>query len=156
MPSSHIEPVPVTIYLDVCVLSRPFDEQHYIRIRMETEAFNLVLAKVREGRYKMVVSAVHDKEIGAIVDTYERVESQTLLGQVGERVKVDNARARLRAEHLVSLGFGIADAAHVAFAELAGAQFISCDDALVRKCLRHEIAVWCGNPVSFCEKEGLR
>jgi hypothetical protein len=29
-----------TIYLDVCALSRPFDEQGYLRIRLETEAVN--------------------------------------------------------------------------------------------------------------------
>lgn len=52
--------------------------------------------------------------------------------------------------------FGVADAAHVAFAEQCGADFISCDDALVKKCLGNGIQVWCGNPVAFCEKEGLR
>jgi len=31
------------IYLDVCSLSRPFDEQSAIRIRLETEAVNLIL-----------------------------------------------------------------------------------------------------------------
>lgn len=37
------------IYMDVCALSRPFDEQDYMRIRLETEAVNLILLKVREG-----------------------------------------------------------------------------------------------------------
>ena len=31
------------IYLDVCVLSRPFDDQSFLRIRLETEAVNLML-----------------------------------------------------------------------------------------------------------------
>jgi len=26
----------------------------------------------------------------------------------------------------------------------------------LKKCLRHNIKVWCGTPVAFCEKEGLR
>jgi len=39
---------------------------------------------------------------------------------------------------------------------LIGAQFISCDEKLLKKCLIHKIKVWCGNPVSFCEKEGLK
>jgi predicted nucleic acid-binding protein len=50
----------------------------------------------------------------------------------------------------------VADAAHIAFAEKTGASFISCDDRLVRKCLKHKIEVWCGNPVAFCEKEELK
>ena len=66
------------------------------------------------------------------------------------------ADARHRAEELFSEGFGVADAAHVAFAEIAGADFVTCDDSLIKKCRRHEIKVWCGNPVAYSEKEGLK
>jgi len=31
--------------MDVCALSRPFDEPDYLRIRLETEAVNLILLK---------------------------------------------------------------------------------------------------------------
>ena len=103
-----------------------------------------------------MVSKAHTKEIEAIPDVFERIELQTLLERLGEPVKVNLTKTRKRAEELVELGFGIADAAHVAFAEQAQAQFISCDDTLIKKCLNHDINVWCGNPVAFCEKEGLR
>jgi len=110
-----------------------------------------------------------------------------ILDRLGEPIKADLAATRSRAEKLVRLGFGIADAAHVAFAEQLGAQLITCDDRLVKKCLIHKnelprrkqrgikdhngenpspqgagyspgrkINVWCGDPVAFCEKEGLR
>jgi len=46
---------PKNIYIDVCALSRPFDEQKYMRIRLETEAINLILSKVREGIYTLIV-----------------------------------------------------------------------------------------------------
>ena len=42
-----------TIYIDVCALCRPFDEQEYMRIRLETEAVNLILSKVRDGNYML-------------------------------------------------------------------------------------------------------
>jgi len=48
---------------------------------------------------------------------------------------------RKRAEELVKLKFGIADAAHVAFAEKAGAEFVSCDRKLINKCRRYKIKV---------------
>jgi predicted nucleic acid-binding protein len=54
------------------------------------------------------------------------------------------------------LGLGVADAAHVAFAEYSGAEFITCDTKLLKKCETSKIKIWCGNPVAFCEKEGLR
>jgi len=144
------------IYLDVCSMSRPFDDQNIIRIRLETEAVNLILLKVKEGPFKLLVSPTHFKEVEAIPDPIERIELQTVLKKLGEPIIGDKLKIRARAEELVRLGFGIADAAHVAFAEYNGAQFISCDDKLVKKCLVNKIKVWCGNPVLFCEKEGLR
>ena len=143
------------IYLDVCVLSRPFDDQSYLRIRLETEATNLILSRV-DKKYELLVSPVHWKEIRAIPDIFERVDIEERLLALGSTVSVNVEITRKRAEELFRLKFGIADAAHVAFAEQNGAEFISCDDTLVKKCLRHGIKVWCGNPVAFCEKEKLR
>ena len=57
---------------------------------------------------------------------------------------------------MVKPGFGVADEAHVVFAEEAGVQFISCDDSLIKKCRNHSIKVWSGDPVAFCVKEGLK
>ena len=71
----------------------------------------------------------------------------------GREVRVDLKKARKRAEELIKFGFGIADAAHVAFAEMVGAEFISCDKKLVRKC---KIRVWCSNPVAFCIKDCIK
>jgi predicted nucleic acid-binding protein len=143
-------------YIDVCALSRPFDNQDYLRIRLETEAVSLILLKVREGSLRLLISPAHLREIEAIPDSFERIELQTVLNELGEPIKGDMSKIRARAEDLVSSGFGVADAAHVAFAEYSGAQFISCDEKLLKKCLTHKIKVWCGNPVSFCEKEGLK
>jgi len=145
-----------SIYLDVCSLCRPFDDQTFIRIRMEAEAVSLILTKVREGHYKMYVSPVHFREIDAIQDTEERLELKVLLEEHGESSKVDLNKVRERAEELVKLGFGIADAAHVAFAEANNAEFITCDDKLAKKCKNHKIKVWTGGLLGFCEKEGLR
>ena len=123
-----------SIYLDVCALCRPFDDQSYLRIRLETEAVNLILSKVKKGIYQLVVSPVHIKEIEAISDEIERIQLFSLLEKYGIKVKANLKQVRKRAEELIKLKFGIADAAHVAFAELVGAEFISCDDKLVKKC----------------------
>ena len=144
------------IYLDVCALCRPFDDQSYLRIRLESEAVNLILSKVKEDFYQMIVSPVHIKEIQAISDEIEHIQLLTLLERYGRKVKINLKDARKRAEELVKLRFGIADAAHVAFAEEAGAEFISCDRKLINKCRRYKIKVWCGNPVDFCIKEDLQ
>ena len=77
------------IYLDVCALCRPFDDQSFLRIRMETEAVNLILSKVKENFYQMVVSPVHMKEMEAIQDEIERIQLITLLNKYGNSVKVN-------------------------------------------------------------------
>ncbi len=116
-----------SVYLDVCALSRPFDDQGYLRIKLETDAVNMILAKVKQGKYRLLFSSVHIKEIEAYDNIMERIELQTILKKLGEQINVNLSEARTRAEELVNFGFGVADAAHVAFAEGAGALFISCD-----------------------------
>lgn len=149
-------PISKIIYLDVCTLCRPFDDQTYLRIRLETEALNLILAKIHSGQLKMMVSKVHYREISDIPDQKERIELEALLNSSGQMIKAINKLARERAEELIGMGFGIADAAHLAFAEQSGANFISCDDRLIKKCLRHDIKVWAGTPIAFCDKENLK
>jgi len=144
------------IYCDVCVLSRPFDDQSFLRVRLETEAANLIVSNVRIEKYRLVASPVHWEEIKAISDIFERTELQERLKTLGKSVNIELAIARKRAEELYDLNFGVADAAHIAFAEQCGAEFISCDDSLIKKCSRRNIKIWCGNPVAFCEKEDLR
>ncbi|MGR3295818.1 MAG: hypothetical protein ACUZ8A_06290 [Candidatus Bathyanammoxibius sp.] len=145
-----------SLYLDVCALSRPFDDQDYLRIKLETEAVNLILSNVKKGGSRLLFSPVHVREIEAIEDTLERTELLAVLEKFGTLLKAGISKTRARAEELLGLGFGVADAAHVAFAEQAGASFVSCDDRLIKKCRKHGVGVWCGSPIAYCEKEELR
>jgi predicted nucleic acid-binding protein len=56
----------------------------------------------------------------------------------------------------LQLGLGPADAAHLAFAEAAQADFITCDDRLIRQCRRFKPSVWFGAPNAFCDRENLK
>jgi predicted nucleic acid-binding protein len=144
------------VYLDVCSLCRPFDDQRYLRIRIESEATKLILENVRTQKLNLAVSPVHRIEIGAIPDLAERIELLSLLDNFGELVNVDMAKARVKAERLFDNGFGVADAAHVAFAESVGADFVTCDDRLLKRCLKSDLKIWCGDPLQFCIKENLK
>jgi predicted nucleic acid-binding protein len=146
----------ISIYLDVCALSRPFDDQAYLRIRLETEAVNLIMSKIQDGHLKMAVSPVHFAEIRAIPDTLERLELLSIVERYGVLLDIDTANTRKRADELVGWGFGPADAAHVAFAEVGNAIFITCDDKLLKRCAKYGIRVWFGSPVLFCTEEDLR
>ena len=67
------------IYVDVCTLCRPYDDQHLMRIRLETDAFYLILQHIQNGRYTMIVSPVHFREVVAIAEPHERAEVTALL-----------------------------------------------------------------------------
>ncbi len=144
------------IYLDVCTLCRPYDDQSYSRIRLESAAVHLILKAVETRYYKMIYSPVHLAEISAIPDELEKFDLLLFLERMAVNPEVDNSIARRSAEGYFRYGFGIADAAHLAFAELAQADFISCDDKLIKKCSNLNLGIWTGNPIAFCDKEDLR
>lgn len=144
------------VYLDVCALSRLFDDQAQARVRLETEAVKLILSHVRAGNLRLIVSPAHRVEIGAINNLDERKTLESLLSEIGLRPPFDLFNARQRAEALTLLNIGPADAAHLALAEQAGADFVSVDDRLLKRAGRVHWSIWLGTPVQFCEKETLR
>jgi hypothetical protein len=89
----------------MCIVS-PFDDQTQIRIRLETEAVQLILSHVRSGDLDLMISPVHDIEIRAISDPIEREHLLSLLGETGEHVGVDIPLVRQRAEQLAQEGLG--------------------------------------------------
>jgi hypothetical protein len=103
-----------SVYLDVCALCRPFDDQLFLRIRLETDAVNLIMSKVLAGQIILVVSSVHFAEIRAIPDNMERLQLLSIVKNFGVLLDADKGMVRKRANELVSLGFGPADAAHIA------------------------------------------
>ena len=144
------------IYLDVCVLCRPFDNQQQARIRLETNALELILAHISDSELEFIVSQAHFIEINSIRQAEERQYLLLLLDQLGTSFEFKMSAVRRRAEMLVDNGMGIADAAHVAFAEFAQADFVTVDDRLLKQCLRLNVKVWCGSPLAYCDKESLR
>lgn len=144
------------VYLDVCALSRPFDDQSQMRIQLETNAVNLILAHVRQDKLAMIISPVHEAEIQIIPDREEQTQLQILLSDFGRMPQVDLLITRQRAELFSSRGIGLADAAHVAFAEQASADFVTVDDRFLKRMARFKLLIWIGSPLAYCEKENLR
>lgn len=144
-----------SVYLDVCVLNRPFDDQRQMRIQLETAAVHLILANVRSSMLRLVVSPVHILELNAISDTARRTSLQSLIREFGTHSRVDTEITQRRAVHLHGLGMGVADAAHIAYSEAMKTDFVTVDDRLLRQCARIGIQIWIGTPIAFCEKEGL-
>ncbi len=116
----------------------------------------LILQRIRDKRMRLILSPVHYREIGSISDVIERLELLSVITHLGEQSSTEPRLARVRAEDLVQRGFGLADAAHVVYAETNGADFVTCDDKLLKKCAKVHLSVWYGDPLQFCSKENLK
>lgn len=123
------------IYMDNCCYNRPYDDQTYIRIHLETEAKLHIQQVVRNGEIDLVTSYMLEYENGknrfshkkqAIADFMNANESYY--------VGINNeTEAKMIAEHIMETGIKSADALHVACAILAECDyFITTDDRLLK------------------------
>jgi hypothetical protein len=94
------------VYLDNCVLNRPFDDQSQERIRLETEAIILLLARLERKEWTWLGSQAL---VGCIFldTTHEAVE-------LAEKLIEQNAIPRQAAE----------DALHIAVASVSGMNYL--------------------------------
>ena len=142
--------------MDVCALCRPFDDQSALRIRLETNAYYLVVQGIQNGDFELIVSPAHYNEVDKIRELQERYEIHSLFASIGREARCDLLEARRRAEELHSKGFGAADAAHAAFAELCADYLITCDDKFLKKYRREAARISAMGLVEFCVEKELR
>lgn len=51
------------IYLDVCCLNRPFDDQTQPRIALENQAILTILSRCQSGQWHLITSTALDVEL---------------------------------------------------------------------------------------------
>ena len=120
----------MVLYLDICCLKRPFDDQAQPRIRIEAEAV-LGLLGADASRVTFVRSAAHDLENdqNPVAWRVERVK-----GWLSDRplAATEAGPLRARTAELIENGLHGFDALHVACAEAASVDvFVTCDDRLL-------------------------
>ena len=138
-----------SIYLDVCCLNRPFNDQAQDRIRLEAAAILTVLRRVEQSEWLGISSDAIKIEIGNDPDVERRAQVQSLDRLARQVVPVGQDQSA-RALELQALGFGAFDAIHVACAESAGADvLLTVDDRFLRLAnrLRDILTVRIANPV---------
>lgn len=127
-----------------------------MRIRLETDAIYLILSKIHDKTYNSIKSKVHTFEVSAISDVIERQEVLALLEKFDSSNHYVLQDVRKRAQDLHDMGFGLADAAHLAHAEVTSDTFISCDDKVLKKSKINNILIPVYDPVEFVIKENLK
>lgn len=120
------------IFLDVCCLGRPFDEQTQPRIRMEARAIQEILRDCQSKNLTLVTGDFLEAEIRQ----NPNLEMQKLVLGILALAKIkmkDSKSLQQRIRELKQLGFTAYDAAHIASAECGKADaFLSTDDKLVK------------------------
>jgi predicted nucleic acid-binding protein len=142
------------IYLDNCVLNRPFDDQSQERIHLETEAIILLLARLERKEWTWLGSQALEFEIDKTSDAEQQSRLMHMIEFVNMTVEVGE-KELTRASELEKLGFVGFDAVHLACAEISKADvFLTTDDRLLKLAKRQakKLRVNVENPLDWMKE----
>jgi len=141
----------ISVYLDVCCLNRPFDDQSQERIHLEAIAVDSILRRIELNEWVSVSSEAVQDEIDGNPSLSRRTRVQEN-ANLAKRFVVVEIEQLTRAAELRSLGFGPFDALHIACAEHAEVDvLLTTDDRMLRLALRinEKLQVKVSNPITW-------
>ena len=142
------------IYLDVCSLNRPFDDQMQDRIHLESEAVLTILKYIEKKQWSMINSDAILYEVNKIPDPERRIKVQLTLSNADDYVPI-NEPILERAKQIQQLGVQSYDALHIACAEATPADiFLTTDDKLLKRIRRFKgkVKVKVDNPLNWIKE----
>lgn len=121
------------LYLDNCAFNRPFDDQSYIRIRLETEAKLYIQGQIKDGHLELVWSYILDFENAQNPFSDRRTAIKKWIAFCAIDI-VETPALIEKAKQLLAFGIKSKDALHIAAAVAANADyFLTTDDKLLNK-----------------------
>jgi hypothetical protein len=143
------------LYLDMCALKRPFDDQTLGRILIETLAVTRILDAAFAGKLTLCNSAALEFENQHNPNVQRRQRVTVLLNWIG-RTELPPARVFARAAIVVQQGFRDMDALHLAFAEhLKADYFVTVDDEILARGQQAALSVKLRDAVETVKELGL-
>jgi len=139
------------IYLDVCCLNRPFDNQQQERVRLESEAVLLILARCQQRDWNLLGSEAILAEIAQTPNLERQTQLSALAGLAIAQIAIDQS-IEVRAASFIAEGFAVFDGLHLACAESGRANvLLTTDDRLLRRAMRRAdiLQVSVANPVQW-------
>lgn len=141
------------IYLDVCCLCRPLDNQLIPKIRFESEAVIAILNRCSRD-WKLIWSSAISYEVAKIIDYDKKHYVSIFASKATTNILIDSA-IKERATVFMNWGIKALDSLHIACAERAGAKvFITTDEALKKTMNLHSdtISIQIVNPAVWYEE----
>lgn len=140
------------IYMDMCALKRPFDDQTKSRIWLEAQAVIRILDAFHNGVCEILGSQALVLENKQNPDPVRRNRVSTVLSTFRVTFSIDE-NVFTRAETLRELGLRSMDALHLAGAESAGVQcFVTCDDDVLKKGKNAKLKMKIMDPMEFVKE----
>jgi len=137
------------IYMDVCCLNRPFDDQTRAKIRIESDAVVATLSKCTTGEWVLLSSDVLDLEINKNPDEWKKLKVTELYSIAREKIEINDAIVE-KALFFEHNGLKAFDSLHLASANWSNAGiFLTTDKDLLRKAERLELNINTDNPLSW-------
>ena len=143
------------VYLDLCALKRPFDDQRQGRILIETAAVTRILEAATSGILTLCNSTALTAENRRNPNQQRRARVETLLEWIGKPTPATPAVLR-RGEALVRQGFRDMDALHLSFAEALRAEwFVTVDDQILARATSVKLGVPVTDVIEFVRERKL-
>jgi len=121
------------IYIDLCVLYRPFDDQTQPRIMIETIGIIAILSIASAGEIEIINSFVLEYENSLNQKAENKIIIDDILRTASRFIPFSSTIMK-RAQELERFGITGMDALHLSCAEHAHAEyFVTCDDMLIKK-----------------------
>ena len=140
------------LYLDNCCYNRPFDNQKFIKIKLETEAKLFIQEKIKLGDYNVVWSYILDFE-NSVNPFEERKEAIKFWKNIAVEDTEANEEILKTAYEISKFNVKSKDALHLACAiHLKCDYFITTDEIIIKKMSSFE-KIKVVNPIEFINKE---
>ena len=123
-----------TLYLNMNIYSRPFDDQSQMRIRLETTAITMMFTLIERGLFTVKWSFVLDYENSRNPFVERRAFVQHLARSCQDVIAPDESIRTLARQLAEIHGIRGRDALHLACAALSGCDYlVTCDDRLIQQ-----------------------
>ena len=136
------------IYLDVCCLNRPFDNQTQDRVFLESEAILSILSRCeKETSWTLMTSDVIDYELSRLTDISKFEKISNLCSIKNERI-VSSTKTKTSARKYQEYGVKLLDSYHLALCETHSVDILlTTDDAFIRAATKMQLNTKVLNPV---------